>query len=132
MKTGLTALCLWNSLISRVSANKDIITLNANGNAWIQEATATLVLPQLPDEVTGDIALWSAIMMNDFSGDFLQGVTQSSPAYLSSFAYHAMIVVILTSSTAPWDTATSTADGATLHTRSKVYVSHRSQSLSLT
>lgn len=132
MKTGLTALGLWVSLISRISANKDVITLNTNGKAWIEEATATLVLPQLPGEVTGDIALWSAIMMDDFSGDFLQGVTQSSPAYVSSFERRAMIVVMLTSSTAPWDTAISTANGATLHTRSKVYVSHRSQSLSLT
>ncbi|KAI6912104.1 hypothetical protein KC318_g2230 [Hortaea werneckii] len=82
MKTGLTALGLWVSLISKISANKDVITLNTNGEAWIQEATATLVVPKLPGEITGDIALWSAIMMNDFSGDFLQGVTQSSPASL--------------------------------------------------
>ncbi|GAB7336451.1 hypothetical protein MBLNU13_g09743t3 [Cladosporium sp. NU13] len=80
MKTSLTALSLWVSLISTISANKDVITLNTNGEAWIQEATATLVLPKLPGKVSGDIALWSAIMMDDFTGDFLQGVTQSSPA----------------------------------------------------
>lgn len=52
MKTGLTALGLWVSFVSRISANKDIITLNTNREAWIQEATTTLVVPKLPGEVT--------------------------------------------------------------------------------
>lgn len=91
MKTGLTALGLWVSLIGGISANKDVVTLNTNGEAWIREATATLVVPELPGEVTGDIALWSAIMMDDFNGEFLQGVTQSSPAYVSSFGYRALV-----------------------------------------
>lgn len=70
------------SLAGLSSANKDFITLHTNGNAWIQEAIATLVLPENPYPVTGDIALWSAIMMDDYNGDFLQGVTSSSPLYV--------------------------------------------------
>jgi hypothetical protein len=70
------------SLAALSSANKDFITLHTNGNAWIQEAIATLVLPDIPYPVTGDIALWSAIMMDDYNGDFLQGVTSSSPLYV--------------------------------------------------
>jgi hypothetical protein len=56
--------------------------LHTRGNSWINEAVATLVLPDVPEYVTGDIALWSAIMMNDYQGDFLQGVSSSSPAYV--------------------------------------------------
>jgi hypothetical protein len=73
------ALAVGFSLAALGSANKDSITLHTNGNAWIQEAIATLVLPDIPYPVTGDIALWSAIMMDDYNGDFLQGVTSSSP-----------------------------------------------------
>jgi hypothetical protein len=69
------------SLIAKTIANKDAITLKTRGNSWINEAVATLVLPEVPEYVTGDIALWSAIMMNDYQGDFLQGVSSSSPAY---------------------------------------------------
>jgi hypothetical protein len=71
-------------LISKAVANKDAITLNTQGNSWIKEAVATLVLPELPEPVTGDIALWSAIMMDDYNGDFLQGVTSSSPTYVGA------------------------------------------------
>lgn len=70
------------SLITGAVANKDAITLITNGNSWIREAVATLVVPELPASVTGDIALWSAIMMDDYKGDFLQGVTSSSPSYV--------------------------------------------------
>jgi hypothetical protein len=73
------ALAVGFSLAALSSANKDFITLHTTGNAWIQEAIATLVLPEIPYPVTGDIALWSAIMMDDYNGDFLQGVTSSSP-----------------------------------------------------
>jgi len=72
------------SLITGAVANKDAITLNTQGDSWIKEAVATLVLPELPESVTGDIALWSAIMMDDYNGDFLQGVTSSSPAYVEA------------------------------------------------
>lgn len=70
------------SLFSAAQANKDVITLNTRSGIWIQEAVATLVVPDTPESVTGDVALWSAIMMDNFEGDFLQGVTQSSPAYV--------------------------------------------------
>ena len=80
MKTTTAAVATAFSLLGGAYANKDVITLNTNGNSWIQEASATLVVPELPESVTGDIALWSAIMMDDYNGDFLQGVTQSSPA----------------------------------------------------
>jgi len=76
------ALTISLSLAALSSANKDFITLHTTGNAWIQEAIATLVVPEIPETVTGDIALWSAIMMDDYNGDFLQGVTSSSPLYV--------------------------------------------------
>lgn len=82
MKTPALATAFGLSLITSALANKDAITLITNGNSWIREASATLVVPELPASVTGDIALWSAIMMNDYSGDFLQGVTSSSPTYV--------------------------------------------------
>lgn len=82
MKTPALATAFGLSSITSALANKDAITLITNGNSWIREASATLVVPELPASVTGDIALWSAIMMNDYSGDFLQGVTSSSPTYV--------------------------------------------------
>jgi len=69
------------SLITGAVANKDAITLITRGNSWINEAVATLVVPELPASLTGDIALWSAIMMDDYNGDFLQGVTSNSARY---------------------------------------------------
>jgi hypothetical protein len=78
------------SLITGAVANKDAITLITNGNSWIREAVATLVVPELPASVTGDIALWSAIMMDDYKGDFLQGVTSSSPSYVG-FTNHTIL-----------------------------------------
>ena len=59
-------------------ANSDIVTLYAN-KAYIQEANATLVLPELPNPVTGDVALWSAIMMQN-EASFIQGVTSNYPS----------------------------------------------------
>lgn len=80
MKTNFTTFSIGLWLINVAYANKDFVTLNTYGNTWIQEVTATLVVPELPEAITGDVALWSAIMMDSFEGDFLQGVTQSSPA----------------------------------------------------
>lgn len=114
MKSHNTALGAVISIIGGVYANKDVVTLNTNGNAWIREASATLVLPELPNPVTGDVALWSAIMMDDFNGDFLQGVTQSSPAYQISLRAG---LLVLTLFTAPWVTAASKATGATSRIR---------------
>ena len=77
MKASFAAIGAFLSLVHQSTANLDVITLPANGNTWIQEAVATLVLGDVPNPITGDIALWSAIMMDE--GDFLQGVTQNSP-----------------------------------------------------
>jgi len=77
MKASWAAVGAFLSLVHQSAANLDIITLPANGNTWIQEAEATLILGDVPKEITGDAALWSAIMMDQ--QDFLQGVTQNSP-----------------------------------------------------
>jgi hypothetical protein len=66
------------ALIHESHANLDVVTLNAHRDAWIQEAIATLVVGDTPNPITGDVALWSAIMTD--KRDFLQGVTQNSPA----------------------------------------------------
>ncbi|KAI6756043.1 hypothetical protein HG530_011779 [Fusarium avenaceum] len=66
------------ALFQQVAANLDVITLFAKPNAYIQEASATLVLGDIPNPITGDVALWSAIMMQNRES-FLQGVTQNSP-----------------------------------------------------
>ena len=79
MVRSTSALTIGFSLAALSSANKDVVTLHTNGNAWISEAIATLVVPEVPETIKGDIALWSAIMMDDYNGDFLQGVTSSSP-----------------------------------------------------
>lgn len=63
----------------QVVANKDVVTLYAKSNAYIQEASATLVLGDVPNPITGDVALWSAIMMEN-QASFLQGVTENAPA----------------------------------------------------
>lgn len=77
MKASWAAVGAFLSLVRQSAANLDIVTLPVNGNAWIQEADATLILGDVPREITGDVALWSAIMMDQ--QDFLQGVTQNSP-----------------------------------------------------
>ncbi|KAF1930157.1 uncharacterized protein M421DRAFT_419196 [Didymella exigua CBS 183.55] len=77
MKASWTAVGAFLSLIHQSAANLDVITLPANGDTWIQEAEATLILGDTPKDITGDAALWSAIMMDQ--QDFLQGVTQNSP-----------------------------------------------------
>ena len=51
--------------------------LPANGNTYIYESVATLVLGDICNPVTGDVALWSTIMTDQ--QDFVQGVTQKSP-----------------------------------------------------
>ena len=82
MRSVAVATAVGLSLITGAVANKDAITLITNGKSWIKEAVATLIIPDLPASVMGDIALWSAIMMDDYQGDFLQGVTSSSPTYV--------------------------------------------------
>lgn len=78
MKVTFTALSAFLALINQSLANLDVVALFANGNTWIQEASATLVVGNVPNPITGDTALWSAIMMDQ--SDFLQGVTQNSPS----------------------------------------------------
>ncbi|KAH7052385.1 hypothetical protein B0J12DRAFT_739907 [Macrophomina phaseolina] len=67
------------AIISQAAANLDVITLFANSDAYIQEASATLVVGDIPNPITGDVALWSAIMMEN-EASFLQGVTENAPA----------------------------------------------------
>ena len=76
MKATLVVVSIVAMLIKQSVANLDVITLNTKRDNWIQEATATLVVGDVPTTDTGDVALWSAIMMD--KGDFLQGVAQSS------------------------------------------------------
>ncbi|KAL1613548.1 hypothetical protein SLS54_010519 [Diplodia seriata] len=66
------------ALAHQALANLDVVTLQASTDAWIQEATATLVVGDVPNPITGDVALWSAIMMQN-EASFLQGVTENAP-----------------------------------------------------
>ncbi|KAF5577123.1 hypothetical protein FPCIR_12237 [Fusarium pseudocircinatum] len=77
MKT-LKTISALAALLQPAVANLDVVTLFAKANAYIQEASATLVLGDIPVSNNGDIALWSAIMMQN-EASFLQGVTQNSP-----------------------------------------------------
>ncbi|KAL5381725.1 hypothetical protein DPSP01_006912 [Paraphaeosphaeria sporulosa] len=66
------------ALTALTQANLDVVTLNVNGDNYITEASATLVLGKAPNpQGSGDAALWSAIMMEN-QASFLQGVTQNS------------------------------------------------------
>ena len=85
MKASWAAIGAFLALVHRSIANLDVITLPVNGNTWIQEAVATLVLGDVPNPITGDAALWSAIMMDQ--QDFLQGVTQNSPGRYSCIPF---------------------------------------------
>ncbi|KAG8161518.1 hypothetical protein KVR01_008505 [Diaporthe batatas] len=97
------------ALVGLAQANSDIVSLYTSGNTYITEASATLVLPKLPSPVSGDVAIWSAIMMEN-EASFLQGVTSNSPSgsYCNdqgknwcNFAY--TLVDKLNSSTQLWD-----------------------------
>jgi hypothetical protein len=78
VKKGSAALGVLLTLANPAYANLDVVTLPAKGDAWIQEAAATLVVGDVPNPMTGDVALWSAIMTD--KGDFLQGVTENVQA----------------------------------------------------
>jgi hypothetical protein len=67
------------ALVGLAQANSDIVSLYTSGSTFITEASATLVLPRLPIPVSGDVAIWSAIMMENQTS-FLQGVTSNSPS----------------------------------------------------
>ncbi|KAK6206910.1 hypothetical protein QIS74_13398 [Colletotrichum tabaci] len=78
MKTVHTAICsILAILVSQGRAISDILTLPTTGDAYIEEARATLVLPKIPDSVKGDLAIRSGIMMND-KETFIQGVASNS------------------------------------------------------
>ncbi|KAI4862445.1 hypothetical protein F4820DRAFT_430433 [Hypoxylon rubiginosum] len=76
MKGVYAAIGVFSTLVYQSNANKDFITLTTKGDAWITEAVATLVLGDVPNPMGGDVALWSAIMMD--KRDFLQGVTENA------------------------------------------------------
>lgn len=76
MKGLYAATSVFLTLIRQSQANVDFVTLATSGSTWIQEADATLVVGDVPSSMTGDVALWSAIMMD--KGDFLQGVTENA------------------------------------------------------
>ncbi|GAB1315468.1 hypothetical protein MFIFM68171_05678 [Madurella fahalii] len=58
-------------------ANLDVVSLYTKRDTWIQEVVATLIVGDVPNPITGDVALWTGIMTD--KRDFLQGVTQNSP-----------------------------------------------------
>ncbi|KAI0195226.1 hypothetical protein EV127DRAFT_508762 [Xylaria flabelliformis] len=73
----ISAVCL--TFIHRAAATLDIISLYTSGGATIVEASATIILPSVPNPITGDLALWSAIQLDK---DFIQGVSENAPAGL--------------------------------------------------
>ena len=83
MKSIYAAFVVFLALIHHGSANIDFVTLNTNSDTWIQEAEGTLVVGDVPNPMTGDVALWSAIMTD--KRDFLQGVTENAqPRYVAA------------------------------------------------
>ncbi|KAH6898071.1 hypothetical protein B0T10DRAFT_555408 [Thelonectria olida] len=74
----LAAIGVLSTLVHQAVANLDVVTLYAKSTAYIQESSATLVLGDVPNPITGDVALWSAIMMQN-QASFLQGVTENAP-----------------------------------------------------
>ncbi|KAF2236412.1 hypothetical protein EV356DRAFT_70386 [Viridothelium virens] len=66
------------SMAVLVQANTDLVTLSTPGAAWIQEVDATVILPQLPNPVSGHNSLWSAIY-TDNDESFMQGVSAVGP-----------------------------------------------------
>jgi hypothetical protein len=77
MKGTWAAISAIAALVQQSAASFEFITLSTRGSTYIQEAEAALVLGDVPYPINGDVALWSAIMMDQ--RDFLQGVTQNSP-----------------------------------------------------
>ncbi len=78
MKRAYIAIGVFLAFFRQTGANLDVITLHVKSGNYIQEAEATLVLGDVPNPMAGDVALWSAIMMD--KGDFLQGVTENAAA----------------------------------------------------
>lgn len=81
------------ALVGLAQANSDIVSLYTSGNAYITEASATLVLPKFPSSVSGDVAIWSAIMMEN-QASFLQGVTSNSPSGYCSYNHTVLAISV--------------------------------------
>lgn len=79
MKGKPAAITACLALIQQAAATLDIISLYTSGGATIVEASATVILPSVPNPITGDLALWSAIQLDR---DFIQGVSENAPAGL--------------------------------------------------
>ncbi|KAI9674311.1 MAG: hypothetical protein M1822_009560 [Bathelium mastoideum] len=78
MKSVYTTIGAIALMAVHVQANTDLVTLEASTAAWIQEADATVILPQLPNPVSGHNSLWSAIY-TDNDETFMQGVSAVGP-----------------------------------------------------
>jgi hypothetical protein len=77
MKIAYGAIGVSLTLIHQIHATVDFIALPTTGDTWIQEATATLVVGDIPNPLTGDIQLWTAIKTD--WGNMLYGKTITSP-----------------------------------------------------
>ncbi|KAK5660033.1 hypothetical protein OQA88_13501 [Cercophora sp. LCS_1] len=117
-----SVLCVLLAILRLTLANLDIISLYTRGDTWIQEAVATLVVGEVPSQITGDVALWTGIMTD--KRDFLQGVTQNSqPSYYCTnlgrnwctFAYN-----LIASRTAENGTPTVAPPGSRIRTHYKI------------
>ncbi|PSK37248.1 hypothetical protein B9Z65_1990 [Elsinoe australis] len=78
MKSFTSALGALASMVAISQANSDFVTLSTRGAAWIQEADATVILPALPNPVSGHNSLWSGIYTDD-NESFMQGVSAVGP-----------------------------------------------------
>ncbi|KAI0131131.1 hypothetical protein F4814DRAFT_445274 [Daldinia grandis] len=71
-----TTISVFLTPVYQSHANLDVISLNNKSDAWIQEASATLILENVPNPMAGDVALLSPITMD--KRDFLQRVTENA------------------------------------------------------
>lgn len=110
MKGIFASLGVFMTLTRLSFANLDVISLYTKSDAWIQEAVATLIVGDVPNPITGDVALWTGIMTD--KRDFLQGVTQNSAQRYALNLPNTSTSLIYKATTAP----TSDATGAPLPT----------------
>lgn len=78
MKANYSILAILIPQAILVHCNTDFVTLTTSNAVWIQEAEATVILPQLPNPVLGHNSLWSAIY-TDSNKSFMQGVSAIGP-----------------------------------------------------
>ncbi|KAI0554752.1 hypothetical protein F4679DRAFT_579093 [Xylaria curta] len=79
MRGGSVAIAVYLMFAHRAAATLDIVSLYISGGATIVEASATVILPNVPSPITGDLALWSTVQLDK---DFIQGVSENAPAGL--------------------------------------------------